>query len=137
MAGTTNPEKSALTAELASARARLSEAGGSLRTILDVRSRAMESFRRHRPAWLGGAALVGFLLSRLPARRKTVFVEKATGKALGGAAKFGLVWTAAKFVFGAARPLFAELAGKIIGEIAAKFSRPPGAGQPPRPGERH
>src|SRR5712675_2237389 len=98
MAGTTNPEKTALTAELASARARLSEAGGSLRASLDVPSRAMENFKRHRAAWLGGAALAGFLLSRLPARRKTVFVEKATGKALGGAGKAGLVWTAAKFV---------------------------------------
>ena len=136
MAGTTNPDKTALTAELASARARLTDAGGSLRTSLDVPARAMENFKRHRPAWVAGAALAGFLLSRLPVRRKTVFVERVTGKTLGGAGKIGLVWTAAKFLFGAATPLFTDIAGKIVGEIAAKFSRPPGAGQPARPEER-
>lgn len=137
MAGTTNPEKNALTADLASARSRLSEAGGSLRASLDLPARAMESFRNHRTIWLGGAALVGFLLSRLPSRRKTVFVEKATGKAVGGIGKLGLVWTAAKFLFGAARPLLFDHAGRILGELAGKFGRPPGAGRQPDPKERH
>src|SRR5437867_2876642 len=74
MAGPTNPDKIALVAELATARSRLSETGAALRAALDVPSRAKESFRRHRPTWLGGAALLGLVLSKLPTRRKTVFV---------------------------------------------------------------
>jgi hypothetical protein len=93
-------------------------------------SRAKESFRRHRPAWLGGAALVGLVLSKLPARSKTVFVERATGKALGAAGKLGAVWTVAKLAFDVAKPLLGELAGKNLGEISKRFARAPKQPQP-------
>ena len=85
--------------ECATARSRLSETASALRAALDVPSRAKESFQRHRPTWLGGAALLGLVLSKLPSRRSTVFVERATGKALGAAGKLGFAWTAAKFAF--------------------------------------
>jgi hypothetical protein len=124
MAGPTNPDKTALVAELATARSRLSETGSALRAALDVPSRAKESFKRHRPTWLGGAALLGLVLSKLPPRRSTVFVERATGKALGAAGKLGFAWTAAKFAFDLAKPLISELAGKRFGGIARKFGRP-------------
>ena len=123
MAGSAHPDKTALVAELAAARSRLSEAGGALRTALDLPSRAKESFKRHRPTWLGGAALAGLVLSKLPTRRKTVFVERATGKAIGASGKLGLMWTAAKFAFDLAAPFVSELAGKRFGDIAKRFSR--------------
>ena len=123
MAGPTNPDKNALVAELATARSRLSETGAELRAALDLPSRAKESFRRHRPAWLGGAALLGLVLSKLPSRRKTVFVERATGKPLPAAGKLGFIWTAAKLALRFATPVISELAGKGFGEIAKKFAR--------------
>lgn len=123
MAGSRETDKSALLAELASARERLSETGEDLRRHLDVPARARESFREHRPAWLGGAALIGLVLSKLPARKKTVLIERATGKALGAAGKLGVAWSVARIAFDFARPLLSELAGKHVGDIARRFGK--------------
>lgn len=123
MAGPKDADKSALLAELAAARVRLSATGEGLRRQLDVASRAKESFREHRPAWLGGAALLGLVLSKLPARKKTVLIERATGKAIGAAGKLGVAWSVAKFVFDSARPLIAEFAGKHAGDLARRFGK--------------
>ena len=123
MAGPTDPEKIALLAEIAAARARLSETGRALRHSLDVPSRTRENFTRHRPAWLGGAVMLGLALSKLPGRRKTVFVERSTGAALGAAAKLGLLWSTARFVFDFAKPLISEMAGKHLAELARHFKR--------------
>ena len=123
MAGSTETDKTAILAELAVARARLSETGEGLRSQLDVASRAKESFREHRPAWLGGAALVGLVLSKIPARKKTVLIERATGKAVGAAGKLGVAWSVAKFAFDFAKPLITEFAGKHAGDIARRFGK--------------
>jgi hypothetical protein len=126
-------DKAALLAELAAARTRLSETGSVLRQKLDLPARAREGFSRHRSVWLGGAALLGLILSKLPPRRRTVFVEKTTGKALGAAGKLGLVWSAAKLAFDVARPFVYEFASKNFGEIARRFgkaAKSPGAERP-------
>jgi hypothetical protein len=136
MAGTAEHDKHAIVAELAAARSRLSATGEALRRSLDVPARAKESFRRHRPAWLGGAAIVGFVLSKLPSRKKTVFVERATGKVLGAAGKLGAIFSAAKFAITVAKPLLTELAGSNFAEILKRFQRPPKPqphGDTPRP----
>ena len=123
MAGPAEQDKLAIVAELAAARARLSATGDALRHSLDVPARAKESFKQHRPAWLGGAAIIGFVLSKLPSRKKTVFVERATGKVLGAAGKLGAIFSAAKFAFALAKPLVSELAGSKLGEILKRFQR--------------
>ncbi|MEO6787736.1 MAG: hypothetical protein ABI318_16540 [Chthoniobacteraceae bacterium] len=130
MAGSAEHDKQAIVAELAAARARLSATGDALRRSLDVSARAKESFTRHRPAWLGGAAIVGFVLSKLPSRKRTVFVERATGKVLGAAGKLGALFSAARFAINFARPLVSELAGSSLGEILRRFHRPAKPEQP-------
>lgn len=125
MAGPANEEKRAVLAELTAARKRLSATGENLRRTLDVPARTRESFTRHRPAWIGGAALVGLVLSKLPARSKTVFVEKVSGKPLAAVGKLGTAWAVAKFAFDIAKPLVETLAGKNLGEIAKIFTRTP------------
>ena len=89
MAGPAELRKQEIVAALAAARARISATGEALHHSFDVPARATESFQHHRPAWLSGAAIVGFVLSKLPSRKKTVFIERATGKALGAAGKIG------------------------------------------------
>ena len=136
MAGPAEHDKHAIVAELAAARARLSATGDALRRSLDVPARAKESFKRHKPVWLGGAAIVGFVLSKLPSRKKTIIVERATGKVLGAAGKLGAIFSAAKFALNFAGPLLSDLAGGGIAEILKRFQRRPKAGQhddTPRP----
>lgn len=133
MAGRAEQDKQAIVAELAAARARLSATGEALRRSLDVPARAKESFTHHRPAWLGGAAIVGLVLSKLPSRRKTVFVERATGKMLGAAGKLSALFSAAKFALTVAKPLFSDLAGGSLAEILKRFQRPPRPAQPTEP----
>ena len=124
MAGPAEHDKHALVAELAAARARLSATGDALRRSLDVPARAKESFRRHKPVWLGGAAIIGFVLSKLPSRKKTIIVERATGKVLGAAGKLGAIFSATKFALNFAGPLLSDLAGGGIAEILKRFRKP-------------
>ena len=124
MAGSAEHDKRAIVAELAAARARLSATGDALRRSLNVAARARENFKRHKPAWLSGAAIVGFVLSKLPSRKKTVFVEKTTGNMLGAAGKLGAIFSAAKFAINFARPLFASLGGGGLAEILKRFRKP-------------
>ena len=136
MAGSAQHDKHAIVAEIAAARTRLSATGEALRRSLDVTERAKENFKRHKPAWLSGAAIVGFVLSKLPSRKKTVFVEQTTGKVLGAAGKLGAIFSAAKFAISFARPLLADLAGGSLGEILKRFQHRPKPGQhddTPRP----
>ena len=82
---------------------------------------------------------MGFVLSKLPSREKTVFVERATGKLLGAAGKLGAVgkigalFSAAKFVINFARPLISELSGDGLGEFLKRFRRPAKPAQPDKP----
>ncbi len=123
-------EKAALIAEIEAARASvaasgasLSEAGESLRKRFDIPGRAKKSFQKNRPAWLSGAALIGLFLSKIPARNKTVFVEKATGTVLGAAGKLSAIWTAAKFAGGLAKPFIGEAVAKWVANRAAERER--------------
>ena len=123
MAGSAEQDKLAIVAELAAARSRLSAAGEALRRSLDVTARAKENFARHKPAWLSGAAIFGFILSKLPSRKKTVFVERTTGKVLGAAGKIGAIFSAAKFAINFARPFFSDLSSAGLGEFLKRFQQ--------------
>lgn len=132
-----DPESAALLAEIARSRQRLADArrelrsaGEGLRRKLDVPSRITDSFRKHRPAWLGGAALLGFLLSRLPARQKTVYVDESTGRRLGIAGRIGTLWTLAKFAASVAKPFLGNLAGTKIADLARHFTKRKPEGPP-------
>ena len=121
MAGPAENDKSAIVAELAAARARLTAAGEALRHSLDVPARAKESFSKHKPAWLSGAAIAGFVLSKLPSRKRTIIVERATGKVLGAAGKLGAIFSAAKILMNFAGPFVSDFAGGRIAEILKRF----------------
>ncbi len=103
-------DKAALIAELDAARAKIAEAGEDVRRKFDVSARAKESFKKNRPIWLGGAAIFGLLLSKLPARKTTVFVDQASG----ATGKLGAAWGVLKFAGGLAKPFLGDLAAKWI-----------------------
>lgn len=119
--------KAALIAELDVARAKIAQAGTSLREAgedvrrkFDVSARAKESFEKNRPAWLSGAAIVGLLLSKLPARKATVFVAQASGTT----GKLGAAWGVLKFAGGLAKPFLGDLAAKWLASRTGNTAPP-------------
>lgn len=101
-----SPDREELIAELAASRAALTGYTAALRHDFDFGAKLKRSFRAYPAVWLGGAALLGLLLSRLgSARRKLV----ARGPAIrpetaakAGKAAFAL--TALKFGLDFAKP---------------------------------
>ena len=78
------------------------------------------AFRRHRIVWLGGAALLGLLVARLPARRRKVIMHPKSRMA--GAeekvVKAGLLVTALKIAFDLSRPLLTKWLTKKVSAYA-------------------
>ncbi len=135
-------DKASLLAEIAESRRHLAATGEKLRAAadgmrqkLDVPARIASSLQKHRPAWLGGATLFGFLLSRLPARQKTVYVDEHTGTRLGTAGKLGMLWTLTKLAASATRPWLGELAGAKIADMARRFTSHKSAPPPQQTGD--
>jgi hypothetical protein len=97
--------KAELIAELARARARLTANAQGLRTELDFPTKARRAFTRHPAVWIGGAALLGLLVAKLPARRKKGVVKrKGAEPVLEKAGQAGLLLGALKIAFDFARP---------------------------------
>jgi len=100
------PDRKELIAELAASRAAFTGYTTALRHDFDLGSKLKRSFRGHPAAWIGGAALLGLLLSKLPPTCRKIGVR---GPALhsqpaknAGKAAFAL--TALKFTLDFAKP---------------------------------
>src|SRR4051794_27453342 len=90
-------DKAELVAELARARTTMSGNMLALRGDLNFAARAKRSFTKNPLPWLGGAALLGLLIARIPKRTKkvvTVFPKKEAPVEKAG--KMGLVLGALK-----------------------------------------
>lgn len=127
-----DPDKAELIAELARARSAASANAQLLRRDLDFPTRAKKAFKKSPLPWLGGAALLGLIVARIPRRVKTqkvvtVFPKKETPVETAG--KAGLVLGALKIAFDMARPALMKWATQRIADYAATAGRgrkPPG-----------
>lgn len=109
--------KAELTAELARARRRLGENLRALRRDLDFPTRVKNAVFKHPRAWAGGAALIGVLVARLPARKKKVAVSKKNTEAqIVGAGKAGLLLGALKIAFDLSRPVITKWASQRVAD---------------------
>ena len=113
--------KAALIAALDRARSQLAVNAGALRDDLDVSRRARRSFARNTVAWLGGGALVGVLLAKLPARTKKIAVDGMgrKHKGEGTAVKAGLLLGGLKIAFDLAKPMLLKWAGTRVADYIA------------------
>ena len=103
--------KAELILALTHARTKMDAAGGTLHHALDFRTRVGRSLAENKWFWLGGAAIAGVVLARLPGRTRKVKVD------LGGkhvkaedVAKTGAAVAVAKIVFDLVRPILLRVA---------------------------
>ncbi len=124
-----NHDKAELIAELARARARLTDSTLALRRDLDFSTRARKAFKSSPLPWLGGAAVVGLAVSRLFGRsKKVVPVFPKKDQTLEKAGKAGLVLGALKIAFDFARPMLVKWATQRFSDYFATTH----SQQPPR-----
>ena len=69
-------EEDYLAARLEEDRRGMAQAVSELKNDYDIPQRLNASLRQHPWAWILGAALIGWLLSRLPTRRREVYIFK-------------------------------------------------------------
>ena len=121
-----NPDKDALIAQLAAARASGTRSLHGLSAALNVPERFQKSVRRNQVSWLAGAGLAGWVLSRLPARKKRVkVVPVKSGEGLGREMKevatAGLFLTLLKLAFSLFRPVLTKLLTQKLANVADEY----------------
>ncbi|MBV8141886.1 MAG: hypothetical protein JO279_01930 [Verrucomicrobia bacterium] len=110
-------QRSRIIAELARQRAALSNQTLLVRRNLDLKRRVAESVRGHSWSWMSLAAIFGWLLSRLPARKKKVYIHVANSEKLSPQPKpkGGIMTPIWKGMWSIAKPLVvAYLTKKIV-----------------------
>jgi hypothetical protein len=110
-------ETKRIAAELARIRIELSDQSLLVRRDLDVGRRMSDSVREHSWGWMSVAAIFGWLLSRLPARKKKIYVHAPNSDKRAGYHQgfFVQVW---KGVWSIAKPLVVAYLTKKIAEKA-------------------
>jgi hypothetical protein len=113
--------KAALIAELSRARADLARHSSGMRGAPKVGDRVNAGLARNRKVWLSGAALIGLILGRVPARTKTVPVGQLSRKdrdQFARAGKAGFFVGILKLLIDLAKPLLIAWATKRMGDVA-------------------
>jgi hypothetical protein len=109
--------KTELTAELARSRSQIMDQARLVGHDLDFASRARRAYARHPAIWIGGAALIGLFIARLPLRRKKAEPRRrAAEPVVEEAGKVGLVLGALKIAFNIARPALISWATRQFAE---------------------
>jgi hypothetical protein len=112
-------EKERIAARLARVRTELSDQSLLLRRNLDFGRHMSDSMRRHSWSWISIAAIFGWLLSRLPARKKKIYIDTSDKKAKSrGIGLSGHIW---KAVWSVGRPV---ITAYLTGRIAQKMKNP-------------
>jgi len=110
--------KAALVAELSRARANLSRHADGMRGKSDFSGRVKSGFNENRFAWMGGAAIVGLALAKLPPRTKKVPLNPKDREKLARLQGSGMVVGGIKLALDFAKPLLLAWATKRMGDVA-------------------
>ena len=113
--------KADLLAELQVSRAQLSRALRATGEDLDVAARLKQSILHRKTAWFTGAAIVGWVVTRLPGRRPAAPQKPAAP--LGWTQKTeraGLLFAVLSFLFNLSKPFLTALATRKIGQLSAR-----------------
>ena len=113
----TQDDRKRITEELGLKRVELSNQSLLVRRNLDVGRRMSDSLRNHPWGWISLAAIFGWLLSRLPARKKKIYIH-APNSTKRRNYKDGLLLSTWKGVWSIARPLITAYLTKKIAQKA-------------------
>lgn len=116
--------KSALIAQLAAQRARLSRHAECVKESVNMGARLKANFAGNRAAWFGGAALLGVVLTRLGPGRTVKVKVKGESTAAKAAVGAGILLPILKIAFDLARPaLVSMLTARVTGFAARGETR--------------
>jgi hypothetical protein len=113
--------KRRIISELAEARLGLTGAGSIVKNRLDIPKRVSVSLRRNSWSWLSLAAILGWVLARLPFRRKKIYLEAGSRRGLKGEEKKAerkrdLAWMVWDGVWSLAKPLLTAYIGRKLAQ---------------------
>ena len=110
-------KKQQITAALTELRLQVQNEVAHLRRSLDMKKHILESIKNHPWEWASCAAILGWLLSRIPARKKRIYIDSSSQKPLTRRADgpLGKLW---REVWKISKPLIAAYVAKLVGEQA-------------------
>jgi hypothetical protein len=116
MAGT-HDKKQRITAALGGVRIQLQNELLLLRRNLNVGHHILESIRHHPLEWMSVTAIFGWLLSRVPVRRKRIYIYSSSREQVKshGNGSPGKLW---KWAWKSSKPLIAAYFAKKLAEQA-------------------
>jgi len=109
-------KKQQIVLELARTRVELAEQSLLVRRNLDVNQHLANSVREHSWLWMSAAAVFGWILSRLPARKKKVYIQSTNSqkeKRRGGILR--LIWNG---IWSIAKPVLTAYLTKVLAQKA-------------------
>jgi hypothetical protein len=113
----THLKKQQITAALNASRIKVQNEASILKRKLDMKAHLLESIKKHPWEWASCAAIAGWLLSRMPARKKRIYIDSSSQKPVKHRDKCPLsklreeVWQFSK-------PMIAAYLTKLVAEHA-------------------
>ena len=110
-------KKQQITAALTELRLQVQNEVAHLRRSLDMKKHILESIKNNPWEWASCAAILGWLLSRIPARKKRIYIHSSSQKPLISRADgpLGKLW---REVWKISKPLIAAYVAKLVGDQA-------------------
>ncbi|MGH8046419.1 MAG: hypothetical protein ACREKL_04165 [Chthoniobacterales bacterium] len=106
--------------ELAASRRAIQHDYASLRAELDFVAKTKRAVVDHPLPWLGGSALVGWILSGRRKRKARKLKAGATAESVKGITLFGTLFALLRLIFPLARPWLAKLAADKLTDFATR-----------------
>jgi hypothetical protein len=118
----TNHPKQQIVAALTEVRVQVQNELSHLRRTFNMKQHLLASYKSHPWEWASGAALVGWLLSRLPARKKRIYIQSSTQTSVKnpGESSLGKFW---KEVWKISKPLIAAYVAKVLAEQKLNYPK--------------
>ena len=113
----THHKKQQITAALTALRVQVQNEAALLRRKLDMKQHFLESIKNHPWEWASCAAIVGWLLSRIPARKKKIYIDNSSQKPVKRRDKgpLGKLW---REVWQFSKPMIAAYLARLLAEHA-------------------